>query len=75
MWHDRTIDVDDSVRVLQMNCRLHKEERDLNVSSLWQNEEGEMTSMIYLYITVEKGLRHALGYHVSYTNRSVDVTR
>ncbi len=49
MWHDRTIDVDDSVRVLQMNCRLHKGERDLNFSSLWQNEEqGEMASMIYL---------------------------
>jgi hypothetical protein len=37
--------VDDgvSVRVLQINCRLHKGERDLNVSSLWQNDEGEMT--------------------------------
>ncbi len=37
--------VDDSVRVLQINCRLHKGKRDLNVSSLKlrQNDEGEMT--------------------------------
>ena len=46
MWHDRPIDVDDSVRVLQINCRLHKGKRDLNVSSLWQNDEGEMTRTI-----------------------------
>jgi hypothetical protein len=46
MERDRTIDdVDDSVRVLQINCRLHKGKRDLdlNVSSLWQDDEGEMT--------------------------------
>ena len=47
MEHDRTIDdVDDSVRVLQINCRLHKGKRDLNVSSLWQDDEGEMTRTI-----------------------------
>jgi hypothetical protein len=41
MEHDKTIDdVNDSVRVLQINCRLHKGKRDLNVSSLWQDDEG-----------------------------------
>ncbi len=32
MEHDRTIDVkyvDDSVRLLQINCRLHKEEEEI----------------------------------------------
>ena len=52
MWHDRTIDVDDSVsvRVLQisLNCRLHKGERDLNVSSLWQDDEEKMTRTIFV---------------------------
>ena len=49
MEHDRTIDdVDDSVRVrvLQINCRLHKGNRDLNVSSLWQDDEEKMTRTI-----------------------------
>ena len=51
MEHDRTIDdVDDSVRVLQLqiNCRLHKGERDLNVSSLWQDDEEKMTRTIFV---------------------------
>ena len=47
MEHDRTIDdVDDSVRVIQINCRLHKGNRDLNVSSLWQDDEEKMTRTI-----------------------------
>ena len=47
MEHDRTIDdVNDSVRVLQINCQLHKGKRDLKVSSLWQDDEGEMTRTI-----------------------------
>ena len=51
MEHDRTIDdVDDSVRVrvLQINCRLHKGKRDLNVSSLWQDDEEKMTRTIFV---------------------------
>ena len=49
MEHDRTIDdVNDSVRVLQINCRLHKGERDLNVSSPWQDDEEEMTRTIFV---------------------------